>query len=352
LHVLFDQIDPRHTGGDAMRGIRLISTIVAAVLFAVRAVAAAELEPAPSIAGASTAISADVKFAILADWEVGDSYRIEYSAKRINRRNGVLNTGGAWAVITASVEEKTPDGYLVAWINEDVGLNNYAQGAGAKAKEIEAFLVDISKNLRTEIVTADTGFPTGLRNIDEMVSQMAALSDKILTTLETHPEMQAKLRSVMQQTLNPQFVEIGALRDAYLVYGLMGGTYRGGQVDTYDTELPFPFGGPPIPATLHVLLREFDEQAGMARIVSQSIPDAAQLKEAMVEWMTRIVTSQGQPAPDPSQVPELQMQDTTEYLYDFRMGLPREVKSEKFIRVVRSEDVRIDRRTYRISPLP
>jgi hypothetical protein len=312
---------------------------------------AAEMEPAASIAGASTPVSADVEFAALANWEVGDEYRIEYSRERTDRRNGSLTTGNAWATIKTRFEEKTPDGYLVAWTVEDAGLENYAQGAGAKGKEIEALLLDVSKNLRTEIQTADTGFPTGLRNRDEMISHMKTVTESILTTLESDPEKQAKLRSAMQQMLSPQMVETQALKDAYLVYGLMGGSYRGGQVDTYDTQLPFPFGGPPIPAKLHALLREFDEQTGLARVTAQSIPDPVQLKKAMGEWMIRMAKSQGQPAPEPSQIPELYTQDTTEYVYDGKLSIPREVTSEKFIRVAGGANIRIDRRTYHIVPL-
>ncbi len=80
---------------------------------------AAELEPEASIADASTTVSADVEFAALANWQVGDEYRIEYSRERTDMRNGSLKTGKAWAIIKTRVEEKTPDGYLVAWTNED-----------------------------------------------------------------------------------------------------------------------------------------------------------------------------------------------------------------------------------------
>lgn len=323
-----------------------------AIIFALSSVTqAAELEPAPPIAGVSTPVSAEVEFTAFANWRVGDEYRIEYSRERTNRRNGVLKIGKAWAVIKMRVEEKTPDGYLVAWTNEDAGLENYAQGASAKEKDIEAFLLDISKNLRSEIQTADTGFPTGLRNRDEMISHMKTVTEKILTVLDSDPEKQAKIRSVMQQLLSPQMVETQALMDAYLVYGLMGGSYRGGQVDTYDTQLPFPFGGPPIPATLHVLLHEFDDQTGLARITAQSIPDPVQMNKAMGEWMIRMAKSQGQPPPQPSQIPEFFMRDTTEYVYDSKLSLPREVTSEKFIRIAGGANIRIDRRTYHIVPL-
>jgi len=335
--------------------IKLAIAALATFLMVAHAVAAQEaqeLNPAAPIASASTAVPGEVEFTILAEWDVGDEYRIDYSAERIDQRNGELKTYDSWAVIRARVDEKTPDGFLVVWTNEEVGLSDHAQHSDAKVKEFEAYLVEMGRNLRTEIVTADTGFPTGLRNTDEMISQMKSIAEGILSMLKSQPELQARLRSVMQQNLTAQFVETRSLMDAYLVYGLMGGAYRGGRVDTFDTEVPFPFGGPPIPATLHVLLREYDEQAGLARITSQSIPDAAQLNDAMLGWMTRMAKSQGQPAPDPSQVPDLRIQDTTEYLYDFRMGLPREVVSEKFITVAGGANIRIDRRTYRITPLP
>lgn len=331
---------------------RLAVFAAALSLFASHAVPAQALKPAPPIAGDSTAVPGEVEFAILAEWQVGDEYRIDYSAERINRRNGKLETQSSWAVITARVEEKTPDGYVVVWANKDVGLDGRAPDTHAKANEIEGFLLEMGKNLRTEIVTADTGFPTGLRNTDEMMSRMKSMLERILGTLESQPEKQARLRSVMQQNLTARFVETRGLMDAYLVYGLMGGTCRGGHVDTYDTDVPFPFGGPPIPATLHVLLREYDEQAGRARITVQQIPDATRLNEAMEKWMTRTAESIGRPVPEQSQIPRLIMQDTTEYLFDFEMGLPREVTSEKYVGVEGSTDVRIDRRTYRITPLP
>lgn len=342
-----------------MSRIRLAGVTIVGLLLTLQAVGAAELEPASPIAGQNSEVSADVEFTLTADWQIGDSYRIESTKERTDRRSGVVKGGQGWVTIDARVEEKTSEDYVIAWTNVDGGLDNYAQSAGAVSKEaaalskeIEALMVDLSKNLRSEIVTADTGFPTGIRNGDEMLSHMNTFGEKLLSTLDSHPEMQAKLRSAMQQVMNPQVIEKLMLFDAYIVYGLMGRSYRGGQVDTYDIELPFPFGGPPIPAKLHVLLREYDDEAGLARITAQSIPDPVQMKKTMGEWMTRMAKSQGQPGPEPSQVPELFVQDTVEYVYDLKMGLPREVTSEKFITVAGGASVRIDRRTFRISPLP
>ncbi len=310
-----------------------------------------DLEPAASIAKAETDVSVEVEFVAFANWEVGDQYRIDYTAIRTTLRDGVQSTGKAWALINTRVEEKSLDGYVVSWTNMDVGMENYAEGAGEMGKEVEAILADMRKNLRTEILTDLTGYPTGIRNLDEMVSHMNAVAENFLAKLRLDPANENTIRSTIEQATDPGILENFVLGHAYLVYGLMGDSYRGGQVRVRDIASSFSFGGPPIPTKLHVLLRKADEQKGLAWIVAQSVPDPDLLNKALGEWETRTALSQGQPAPEPSQIPKLFVQDTTEYVYDSKMRLPRKVTSEYFVRVEGSTDIEIDRRTYRITPV-
>lgn len=315
-----------------------------------QAAQAGDLEPAASIAEAETNVSVEVEFVAFANWEIGDQYRIDYTATRTTLLDGVQSTGKAWALINTRVEEKSLGGYVVSWTNMDVGLENYAEGAGVMGKEVEAILADMRKNLRTEILTDLTGYPTGIRNLDEMVSHMNAVAENFLAKLQLDPAKENIIRSTLEQATDPRTLEDFVLGHAYLVYGLMGDSYRGGQVRVRDIALSFPFGGPPIPTKLHVLLRKADEQKGLAWIVAQSVPDPVLLNKALGEWETRTALSQGQPAPEPSQIPKLYVQDTTEYVYDSKMRLPREVTSEYFIRVEGSTDIEINRQTYRITP--
>lgn len=317
----------------------------------VQAAQAGELEPAASIAEAETNVSIEVEFVAFANWEIGDEYRIEYTATRTTLLDGVLSTGNAWALIKTRVEEKSLDGYVVTWTNMDGGMENYAEGAGAMGKEVEAILADMSKNLRTEFLTDLTGYPTGIRNLDEMVSHMNAIAEKNLAKMQFDPAKEDIIRPTLEEAAHPQILENLALVDAYLVYGLMGGSYRGGYVRVSDTVYSFPYGGPPVPAQLHVLLRKADEQKGLGWIIVQSIPDPDLLNKALDEWFMRLALSQGQPAPEPSQIPVLFMQDTTEFVYDRNMRLPREVTSETYLRFAGGANISIDRRTYRITPV-
>lgn len=310
---------------------------------------AAELEPAPSIADEKSEVAADVKLTLVANWQVGDSYRIAHTKERMEVRNGAAKpkrTSRSLSQVT--VAEKNENGYILISTLIEADLSNYATPGQGGAEAAAAF-TKLFEGQSLELVTNESGFPIGLRNGDEVIELMRAAMDQVVTAAASDPKEQQQIRALMDQMMTPQVIESMALKDAISFYGLMGGSYQGGGAVTSNVSMPFPFTQKPIDAKLVVLLRDIDEKNGLVRIASQSFPDADAVRQATIDWMTQLVQSQGKLAPDPAQIPQFYMQDSFEFVFDLNKRLARKIDSERYFSFGTAM-TRVDRATYRLVP--
>lgn len=310
-------------------------------------VAAAEMEPLPPLAGQASQVAQDVEITLRADWQVGDSYRIESIKERHQLRNGTLGPAhSSRSILEAAVTEKGNPGYVIVLTVVETELST---SAGQKAANAAAALGKLVEGKAMEIATNEDGFPTGLRNTEEVIDLMHQAMDQVFEILgdQMEPEKLEQIRQITANSMTPEVIEAMALKDAMIFFGLMGGSYSGGPAQVYSGQMAFPFTQTPIESELYVLLRRIEEEKGLLHIATQSIPDPEQLKQATEAWMTRMMQSQGQTVPDNMAIPAIRMQDSLEYVYDRNLSLPREVTFRRYLGID-DANKRIELETFRL----
>lgn len=326
---------------------RLSVICVALLLSATPATAAEGLEPSPPIAGQSSEVVPDTELTLVADWRVGDSYRIEKTRERRETRKGVERpVRSSHSVSEIRVAEKTATGYVLVSTLLETDLSNYARPQQGGADTATA-LSKMFEGQSLELITNEAGFPIALRNAEEVVELMGAALDRVAESSAGSPEQRQKIKAVIDDMMTPQAIEAMAMKDATVFYGLLGGSYRGGEAAQTRTSMIFPLTQTPLEGDLHVLLRRIDREKGLAYIAIQSLPDAEQLKQATMLWMTRLLESQGQPVPEDLQVPPVTVQDSLEYAYDLEKNLPRGLTFQRYF-AMGDANRRIDLETFRL----
>jgi hypothetical protein len=287
-----------------------------------------------------------VEVTLTADWQVGDTYRIEHLKERRQTRNGVASPALSSRSFTeVRVAERNASGYVLISTLVEADLSNYAAGPGGA--EAASALIRLFQDKPMEIVTNEAGLPVSLRNAGEIVELMRQAMDEVVALTAKSPQEQAQIQSVIQQMMTPEVIQSMALKDATIFYGLMGGSYSGGPTAVYSGSVAFPFTQSLIEASLYVLLRRVDDAKGEIHIATQSVPNSEQLRQATADWMTRMLQSQGRTVPDDMPIPTIRMQDSLEYVYDRERGLPREVTFRRYLGIDEANK-RVDRDVFRL----
>lgn len=329
-----------------MKPLAVVQLVSLMVLLVAHTAVAAELEPKDAIALLKSAVPAEVEISIVPNWNVGDAYRIEATKEQIEQKGGVLKIGEGWSTIDSRVIAKTSEGFMIEWKLIDGGVKS-DQLEGAAKQGVEELLTGLLVGMRYEFVTESSGMPTRLLNFDEVQEHLTAFFEQVAAYSGMNPQKQAQLKSYWSQAISPQVVEQLLLVDAKAVYGLMGGSYRGGAAESYEIEMPFPLGGT-VRAKLHTLVRDIDRNKNTVRIDIQTVPDSKDTKAVTKDMFASMALSQGIEPPKATEIPEFFIQDTVEYVHNRTTGIPDKVAWEKFIRS--GDSLRIDRRTYRILP--
>lgn len=327
---------------------RVAAALAASSILLLTAPAFAEPpEPMASIAGQESTVGADVELTLVADWAVGDSYQIEKVRGRSEIRNGTeVPTRTAHSITEIRVAEKSESGYLLISTLIEADLSNYARAEG-QGPDMAAAMARMFEGMKLEIETGETGFPVRLRNAEAVVRRLQDGMNAIVDASTEDPEHRARVRAVMDQMMSPQAIEALAMKDVMVFYGLMGGSFQGGPAIRRQNRMIFPLTQSPLDADIHILLREYDRDKGIARIATQSIPDGEQVRQATQAWLVQMYRSQGKSAPLDLQLPPVDIRDTLEYSFDLKRGLPQGVVFQRYF-AMGPENRREDVDTYRL----
>lgn len=327
--------------------MKRLSAIFAVLLLLAAPALADGLEPSPPLAGQSSEAGPDAELNLAADWQVGDTYRIEKTRERREVRGGAeWPPRSAHSISEIRVAKKTDSGYVLVSTLVSADLSNYATPQQGGTDAATAF-TKMFEGKSIEFVTNEAGFPIALRNPAEVVEMMRAAMDAVVDSLAKSDEDREKIKAMMAQMMTPATIEAMAMKDAMVFYGLLGGSYRGGEAVRTQTSIMFPLTQTPLDGELYVLLRRIDRDKGLAYIATQSIPDGEQLKEATMQWMTRILEAQGQQVPEEMQVPPVTVQDSLEFAFDLKKSLPRGITFERYF-AMGDANRRVDLETFRL----
>lgn len=320
--------------------------VFTALLLAAPAMAAEGLEPSPPIAGEPSEVAPDVELTLTADWQVGDSYRIEETRERREIRKGMEQPPRrSHSISEMRVAEKTESGYVLVSTLLETDLANYAKPQQGGADTAMA-LSKVFEGQPMELVTNEAGFPIALRNAEEVVELMRTAFDKVVELSAGGAERRQKLKNFVDRTMTREAIEAMAMKEAVVFFGLLGGSYRGGSAAHTRTSVVFPLTQTSLDGDLHVLLRRIDRENGLAYIATQTLPEGEQVKQATMQWMTRILEIQGRQVPENLRVPPVTIQDSLEYTYDLKRNLPRNITFERYF-AMGNANRRVDLETVR-----
>lgn len=328
---------------------RLPSVIATLLIIATPAtVLADQVEPAPPIASQASEVAPDVEYTLRADWQVGDSYKVEVVREKLQIRKGVPRPATIRrSVSQIRVVEKTESGFVLMAVQIDPATTH---DASSPLEVLGTLLSRLPRGIAFEIETNEDGVPVGVRDVEGFTAFVRLVIEKVDFV---DPQVQERFRQAMNAIATPDVVEAMILMDIQVFHGLMGGSYHGGQA--YDSSTEIHVGQQAIAGNVRILLRRIDEEEGLLHIAVQSLLDdaadallATNLAKALLEGMGKQV-QQGGTWPTLRMQGTLKIQDTIEYVFDLSRNLPTEVSWEKYVKAG-EYDVVLVRKKFRLLP--
>ncbi|MCA8979125.1 MAG: hypothetical protein H6831_05925 [Planctomycetes bacterium] len=257
-------------------------------------------------------------------WEVGDSYRLEFTKTRARsqgKREG--EEMGTVTPVDVLVHGADDEGYSVRWKlgqAEFVGIDPEEMGPVA---DLAAMFQGVELDMHTNAL----GVPDKLLNEEQVRKHVNELFDRIeeLALADGAPP------ALIKQMLNPargmvegELLSGFLLREPGLFYFPCGLQLNVGEAVESEELIPNPFGGDPLPATSRLLLESLDTENGRAVVRHRlELGQGEETERILRETFTRIAKQMGGPAPRPESLPEMLIVDETEYDVDVATGLPR-----------------------------
>ena len=254
------------------------------------------------------AAAGDERIALLADLPVGQRLAID-----IRKQLEVGGGGLTWTVhIDAEVMGASPEGAEVRWTyrkpaDQDVAVMGFERALGAGVGEFSALVADATLVFRT----GRGGAPLRLANGDELRAAMTKAQPQYRTVIENWldywssqpgpPKFNAKQIAALTAAGNglaAALPDVGddqiagmLLKDAHLIYLLLGQDLASTGTVAYAEDLPNPFGGPPTHATGTLRVVSLDRDAGEAvielRRAYKRPPAGGALASALKAWRPR-----------------------------------------------------------------
>lgn len=261
-------------------------------LLAVLAAMLAACAPATKIttlAGEAATTSADLRVALTPKMRAGLRYRIEIVTEWENYRSGQVRKVSGRRIVKVEILHKSGAGYLMSWEYGPFSLIGATRESVVKGSLRPDMIGDEKPldGLRLEFFVDAGGAPVELDNATLVSAHLK----------KTDPRMAERVDST------------GGMRifDApQIFYALSGRIVTGGPARKYAT---YWRGAGDISAEGHLLLRAVAEDGTVARIASQLIPDAADMRQALGR--------------------AVRVYENAEHEFDLAAGRPRGVVNER-----------------------
>ena len=271
--------------------------------------------------------------ALPADWQVGETLRIEILKERVDVAGGKETAGPkSRSVVQAEVQARNETGYVFVWTYKEGWLDDVSGGALPIARLKEA-----AGDLRLVMQTDAAGVPQALLNLDEAVGAVKRMVDGFVKA--DGAPLSPDQTLVLEMLTSRDIVQSLLLRTPQVFYFICGAPLTLGETFEYNDLVPNPFGGQPFPSKGSILLQEVRTERNEAVIAWRNEIDREKGKAAIAEIVRRLM-------PDAAKLPEaerptLEIRDQATYTIDTKTGWPRSVEWSRT--VTAASQVRIDR---------
>ncbi len=262
------------------------------------------------------------------EWEIGEKQHWEIRKKRTDFKwQRQVSKQQAVLPFTVELLERDALGYRIAW------TYGMAELEIAPAEQ-HAFLRDFMKlneGLRLEIQTDTEFIDLVLRNTDEVVThyeKVAARLKKFLQSSEFSPEHLEKVNQVLEPLMKRENVARTIMTDPELFFYYFGGSYALDFDEEFPDVLPNPFGGPLLPATVRVRVKEYDSHNNELVILWNQSLDSEKAGRILQESFKRLL-KMGDLAQENNASVELEIQDRHLYRMNTVTGWPYAIESTR-----------------------
>jgi hypothetical protein len=272
----------------------------------------------------------------------GDEFRIEITSFREDSsRPGP--TGKGITPVDVRVVSATPNGVALDWTLGETRIES-----SQAVDPIVLAAANALRALRLRITLDADGSYAGLANENEVVSRVQSVVDQFAAALiEKLPaDQRASMKRMLAQFLTPAVLVESATREAQTYFSLSGAELAVGDSAVIDLELPSPFGGSALPAKFHVTM---ESATGDSAVLTTTTTYAA---DALRRMTLALFELSGKPVPESelASLPALQMSDEGRFVFDRKLGLPRELVVNR--RISGGKVQRLERREIRLLRAP
>jgi hypothetical protein len=264
-------------------------------------------------------------------WKAGDSARYDMTRTVVRQADGqVVRKATAHTAVEVEVAEADNEGSVIRWTQGSTVFED------PKAEEpLDRATGSIRKLLDVDLDLDGDGALEGVRNWKDLRSSAHKVQEAVLAQLAKAGASKATIESVRKETdkffASKESVERTFASQSPLLFLPFGREYDLGAPVAFEGELPNPYGGEEaLPARGEFTLKSMSTQDGLAVIVFKQSLDPKEAPAALRKWFDESAKQAGKPAPQ--EVPELQIDEVTEYEFDTTTGWVKSVTRTRTVK--------------------
>jgi hypothetical protein len=253
-------------------------------------------------------------------WKKGDVARYEMTRTQVRESDGRVDRKVVTRTpVDVEVVESGGDRIVLRWSQGSTVFDDPKRDDDPSARAVNGIL----KGMDIDLVLDPGGRFTGVRDWKELRGGGVKTRDAVLAQMAKSGTAKATLDLLRNDTdklfATKESIEAAFARQPALLVNPFGREYEVGKAVEFETELPNVLGGDePFPATGTYTLKALAKETNVAAIVFKLAADPKEITRVLRKWLDETAKTTGVPAP--KDVPELTLEEVTEYQFDLTAG--------------------------------
>ncbi|WP_207425034.1 hypothetical protein [Pedobacter sp. SYSU D00535] len=203
--------------------------------------------------------------------------------------------------VEITVSDSTANSFTVQWLYKNVRVktdNKFIQKVAG-----------LSEQLPIVFKTDEMGVFQEVLNWKEVSDYIKKATALLREEFKGTPKLKEITGQVEQRFSTKAGIEASAIKDIIQFHNFYGGKYTLHEEATGKTKMANLYGGEPFDAEVSVILEEMDEKEDTGIIKSWQTIDSKQVTEATYEYLKKMASSLGSPAPKREDLPDMTIED-------------------------------------------
>ena len=258
------------------------------------------------------------------NWKKGDvrRYRVTRSDKK--DANSSTATKSPYSDVRVEVTDVTEDEVLVTWRMAATIVPD------SKPNELADQMNRIYDGLEIKAKIGTDGVYQGVTNWDEIdvaFQKSVKLIKGIVDSIELPEDQKQKVwQSVLKRAGSRSVVESKMTEPLQLLVALTNADYKSGEIEYYDSELPF--NGKTLSAKESYEVAKIDKENQLITVLWKRTVDPEKNQVVAEQAIIDIANELGKPPPKPGFLDGFLHESKTTYVVDLATGWPATIKSE------------------------